>query len=77
MVDVPLEIPVTSPLLLTVATVVLDDVQGFTAAGVPEPLSCDVLPLQKVSVPVMVGLLLTETVNVVVVAHCPIVGVKV
>lgn len=77
MVEVPLEIPLTKPVLLTVATPVLDEIHGVTVVGIPEPLSCEELPLQKVNVPVMIGLPLTVTDVVAVVAHCPIVGVKV
>jgi hypothetical protein len=74
---VPLAIPVTKPVLSTVATAVFEETHGVTAAGVPEPVSCDVLPLQNVKLPVMVGFGLTIIVKVVVVAHCPVVGVNV
>lgn len=77
MIEEPLATPVTSPVLLIVATAVLEDVHGDTAAGVPEPVSCEVLPLQNVSVPLMVGFGLTVMLKVVVVAHCPADGVKV
>ena len=36
---VPTANPVTTPVLLIVATVVFKDTQGFTAAGVPDPIS--------------------------------------
>jgi hypothetical protein len=74
---IPVDSPVTNPVELTVATAVSEEVQGVTAFGTPEPTSCEVLPLQKVSVPVIVGLLLTVMVKVVVKAHCPVLGVKV
>ena len=67
MVVVPATSPVTNPVLLTVAMVVADDVHGVEAAGVPEPVNCEVpspLP-QADKVPVIVGLLLTVNVAVV------------
>ena len=69
--------PVTNPVELTVATAVSDEVQGSTVLGTPEPTSCEVVPLQKVKVPVMIGLLLTVMVKVVGTAHCPVLGVNV
>jgi hypothetical protein len=56
--------PVTTPVLLTVATVVVADVHGFAAAGVPEPINVVVDPSQTVSVPVIVGCASTVTVTV-------------
>ena len=53
--DVPAAAPVTTPALLTVATPVLDDVHGLTAAGVPDPVKVVVDPTHTVKVPVMVG----------------------
>ena len=47
--------PVTTPAFVTVATPVLEDVQGLTAAGVPEPVSVVVDPSHTVKVPVIVG----------------------
>jgi hypothetical protein len=38
-IDVPAATPVTKPAAETVAAVVLEDSQGFTAAGAPEPVS--------------------------------------
>ena len=64
MIVVPAATPVTTPALLTVATAVLDEVQGFTAAGVPEPVRVVVAPTQTAVVPVMVGKALTVTVTV-------------
>lgn len=61
----------------TVATVGSDEIQGVLKLGVPEPTSCDVLPLQKVKVPVRVGSAFTATVSWLEIAHCPAVGVKV
>jgi hypothetical protein len=77
MVDVPLETPLTNPVELTVATAVLEEIQGLTTAGVPEPLSCEVVLLQKVKVPVIVGFGFTVMVKVVGTAQIPAVGVKV
>jgi len=73
----PTESPLTSPLESTVATLLSEDVQGFVAEGVPEPVSCEVAPLQKVKEPVMDGSGFTIIVKVVAVAHCPAVGVNV
>ena len=47
--------PVTTPAFVTVATPVLEDVHGFTAAGVPDPVSVIVDPSQTAVGPVMVG----------------------
>jgi hypothetical protein len=77
MIEVPLETPVTNPELLIVATPVLEEIQGVMAAGIPEPFNWEVLPLQNVKLPVIVGLAFTVMVKVVVVAHCPAVGVNV
>src|SRR5579871_2296830 len=61
---VPTPTPVTNPVFETVATPVVPDIQGLTAAGVPEPVSWVVFPTQTVSVPVIVGLAFTVTVTV-------------
>jgi hypothetical protein len=61
---VPALTPVTTPALFTVATPVFDDVHGFIAAGVPEPVNVVVDPIQTVNVPVIVGSALTVTVTV-------------
>lgn len=63
-VDVPPVSPVTKPVDDTVATAVFDDVHGLDAAGVPEPVSCVVVPTQALSVPVIVGNGFTVTVAV-------------
>lgn len=63
MIAVPGFTPVTTPPLVTVATVVFDDVQGLTVAGVPEPVSVVVAFLQTDSEPVMVGCALTVIVT--------------
>ena len=60
----PAATPVTTPALLTVATPVLDDVHGLTAAGVPDPVSVVVDPAQTFNIPVIVGCALTVTVVV-------------
>src|SRR5882672_9914121 len=64
MVVAPAATPVTTPALLTVATPVLDDVQGLTAAGAPDPVSAVVFPTHTVNVPPIVGCALTVTVTV-------------
>ena len=56
--------PVTTPALFTVATPVLDDVHGLTAAGVPDPVKVMVALSQTVVGPVIVGCALTVTVTV-------------
>ena len=61
---VPANTPVTTPVLLTVATVVVADVHGLVASGVPEPVKVVVDPSQTVKVPVIVGVALTVTVAV-------------
>jgi hypothetical protein len=52
---VPFDTPVTSPVLVTVATVGVADNHGVAPDGVPDPVSCVVDPAQTVSVPVIVG----------------------
>jgi len=61
---VPAATPVTTPVLLTVATAGVAETQGFTAAGVPEPIKVVVAPTQTVNVPVMVAAGFTVTVAV-------------
>jgi hypothetical protein len=56
--------PVTTPPLVTLATDVLDEVQGLLAAGVPDPLNVVVALSHRVVVPVIVGWALTVTVTV-------------
>ena len=53
--DVPALTPVTSPVLLMVATPVDAEDQGVVASAVAEPVNCVVLPTQALSVPVIVG----------------------
>ena len=53
--DVPALMPVTSPVLLIVATPVDADDHGVVASAVAEPDNCVVLPTQALSVPVIVG----------------------
>jgi len=62
---VPPVTPVTSPVLSTVATAVVADTHGFTAAGIPEPVSVVVAPAHIVKTPVIVGLPLIVTVAVI------------
>jgi len=61
---VPAATPVTTPALVTVATLVLEDVHGLAAAGVPDPVNAVVDPTQTVNVPVIVGCALTVTIAV-------------
>ena len=49
---------------MIVATPVLDDVQGLTAAGVPDPVNVVVNPTHTAKVPVIVGAAFTVTVAV-------------
>ena len=58
--------PVTTPALVIVATPVLDDVHGFAAAGVPDPVNVIVEPSHTAVGPVMVGNALTVMVAVLV-----------
>jgi hypothetical protein len=51
----PADTPATTPALLTVATPVFEETQGFTAAGLAEPLNAVVDPTHTIGVPVMVG----------------------
>ena len=57
-------IPVTIPVILTVATAGVADTHGLTAAGVPEPVKVVVDPSQIVNVPVIDGSAFTVTVAV-------------
>ena len=52
---VPAETPVTTPELLTVATLGVADTQGLVAFGVAEPVNVVVEPTQTIGVPVIVG----------------------
>ena len=61
---VPALFPVTTPALVIVATTVLEDVHGLTAAGVPEPVNVVVPSSQIVNVPVIEGWAFTVTVTV-------------
>ena len=69
MVLVPLVIPDTSPVALTIATAGEEDTQGSTAAGTPVPTNWEVLPLQKVSEPLIVGKGFTVMVRVLLTVH--------
>lgn len=59
----PADTPVTTPVLLMVATPVLELVHGVVADGVPEPLNVKLAPMQPCVPPVMVGAALTVTVT--------------
>ena len=63
-VEVPADTPVTTPVLETVATAVLEETHGLDAAAVAEPVNVVVKPTQAVNVPVIVGRALTVTVAV-------------
>ncbi len=56
MVVEPARIPVTNPVLLTVATAVFDDNQGELTFGDAEPLNWVLAPSQTESVPLIVGI---------------------
>ena len=62
----PADTPVTTPVLLIVATPVFDDTHGFTAAAVAEPVKASVAPTQIGPVPVIVGKAFIVTLAVVV-----------
>ena len=61
---VPAATPVTTPVLLTVATVGVPEIHGFVTAAVPEPVNVVVEPTQTLNVPVIVGAAVTVTVAV-------------
>ena len=63
---VPAATPVTRPVLLTVATPVEEETQGFDEAAVADPVNCVVDPAQTLSVPVSVGKTFTVTVAVII-----------
>lgn len=63
-VVVPGARPVTSPVLETVATDVLEEIHGFDDAGTSEPVNWVLKPTQTLSVPVIVGRGLTVMVAV-------------
>ena len=54
MVVVPAETPVTTPVLLTVATAVLEETHGLEPAAVPDPVNVVVDPTQTPLDPVIV-----------------------
>ena len=61
---VPAATPVTRPVLLTVATPVEEETQGFDEAAVADPVNCVVDPAQTLNVPPIVGKAFTVTVTV-------------
>ena len=63
---VPAVTPVTTPVLLTVATAGVADTHGLTAAGVAEPVKAVVLLIHTFKIPVIVGKAFTVTVAVMV-----------
>ena len=66
MVTVPALIPVTTPMLETVAIAVFEEVQGVVACAVALPVSVEVLPTQAFKVPLIVGKAFTVKVAVVI-----------
>ena len=62
---VPAFTPVRTPAFVIVATPVLDEVHGFAAAGVPEPINVMVDDLHRDVGPLIVGRALTVTVAVI------------
>ena len=61
----PAAIPVTNPVLFTVATAGVADTHGLDAAGVPDPVNCVVEATHTLNVPVIVGKAFTVTVAVI------------
>ncbi len=61
MVVVPAVMPVTNPVLSTVAIAILEEVHGVVVAGVADPVNWVVKPWQIVALPVIVGKVLTVT----------------
>jgi predicted AlkP superfamily pyrophosphatase or phosphodiesterase len=61
MVVVPAVIPVTNPVLSTVATAALEEVHGVVVDGAADPVNCVVEFTHTVGVPVIVGRALTVT----------------
>ena len=68
--------PVTTPLLLTVATPVLADIHGLVVAAVPLPVKVVVLPTQTLVVPLIVGRALTVTIRAVLELTQPVVVLR-
>ena len=64
MVAVPAATAVTLPVLSTVTTAVLEDVNGLTVAGVPVNISVALVPAQIGAMAVNTGVVLTVTVTV-------------
>ena len=63
---VPFDTPVTTPVLLTVATAGVPDTHGLTTAGVPNPMSVIGVPRQVAAGPLINGRLFTVIVLVIV-----------
>ena len=61
----PAAIAVTKPVFEIVATTVLEDVHGFTAAAVAVPDNCDVNPAHALNVPLITGIAFTVNVAVI------------
>ena len=65
-VAVPTEIALTTPVALTVATKISDDIHGLTTAGVEALVKVVVDPSQTVNVPEITGMAITVTVAVII-----------
>lgn len=63
-VDVPKEIPVTTPTEFTVAIKGFEDIHGFTKAGASALDNCDVKLIQTLLVPIIVGSAFTVMVSI-------------
>jgi hypothetical protein len=64
MATIPAALPVTTPVVFTVAIVVFSDSQGVVGLEVPDPASIAVLLTQTDNVPVIIGAAATVTVAV-------------
>ena len=59
------------------ATPVLEDIHGFTAADVAVPVNGEVNPTHAFNIPLISGFAFTVIVNADAIAHCPAAGVNV
>ena len=73
---VPAVTPVTTPLLVTVATPVLADTHGLVVAAVADPVNVVVLPTHTLVVPLIVGRALTVTIRAVLELTQPVVVLR-
>ena len=63
MLVVPAEIPVTKPVLLTVALAVLELTHGLFVVGVPDPVNCVCAPTQTEVIPEIGNIVVTVPVT--------------